>query len=138
MGESRRRAPNEVAVLKARNIIPGWPRGRSTSRPLAAGSVWPWEYTYDLVTGELVHVGNRTEWQGLSRKKILPGVLNPIVLRADHSATGKAEDLAEERRKADMMEAYWKDQRSLAAGKIPRSGIWDDTFRWWYVEGYGR
>lgn len=76
--------------MKARDIIPGWPRGRSTSAPCARG------------IPESVHrATKRIGWGEYQRYQ-------------DYMA-GRAE----ERRKFGMMEVYWCEQMDLACGKIP-------------------
>jgi hypothetical protein len=69
-----------LSELKSRNIIPGWPRGRSTSRP------YPPLFVKDAGVYKI-------EWGIYSRFR-------------DY-----CEDRAEERRKAEMMEAYWQIER---------------------------
>lgn len=73
--------------MKARDIIPGWPRGRSTSRQLAFQKLW----------------------------NICLGYGGTCC--AD-CVSDRADDLAEERRKADMMEARYLQQRMDARGKL--------------------
>jgi hypothetical protein len=77
-----------LANVKARDIIPGWPRGRSTS-PFCA----------NMSALEYMH------W---------PRHL-PFDARFAEDLVG---ELAEELRKAEMMEGYWEQQRSEARGPL--------------------
>lgn len=98
--------------LKSRDIIPGWPRGRSTSRPCAAGSVWPWVYVYSLMTPETEFIGvfPCMELKGLSRRMKVDdhtlSVTDSQMRQMDTEITQ-----AEERRKAEMMEAWQQIER---------------------------
>jgi hypothetical protein len=87
---------------KARDVVPGWPRGRSTSRAYVAGSVWPWVYVHELIGGTFLGVFPRMELEGLSRK--------PYV-KPQPPAEEAAAEQAEERRKADMMEGWYESKR---------------------------
>lgn len=73
--------------MKARDIIPGWPRGRSTSRSFWFEQRW----------------------------RVLIGIAPYDTARL---AEDRAEDKAEERRKADMMEAWYIQKRIEARGKL--------------------
>lgn len=90
--------------MKARDIIPGWPRGRSTLAPvsfLRAFMRWPsfmeiyaWEY-----------IGDPRFTEDLEAER------------------------AEEKRKADMMEAYYEMQRIEARGPLYAESIVEKGFR---------
>lgn len=108
--------------MKARDIIPGWPRGRSTSRPLqkVKGRVhWPWQYFANIMTGEQFVVNHVGDFQGLKRKplgRVVGG--GDFCFKHNVSCLFKqcaecVHERAEERRKADMMEAWYSLQRSF-------------------------
>ena len=92
--------------IKARDIIPGWPRGRSTSRPLAKGSAWPWKYAFSLTTGEFLGEYGGSDFEGLSRR---PWPADSKTLHLDWAAREQERvgNQAEELRKAEMMEMYY-------------------------------
>lgn len=74
-------------MTKARDIIPGWPRGRSTSRSFWFEQRW----------------------------RVLVGIAPYDTARLTED---RAEDKAEERRKVDMMEAWYMEQRISARGNL--------------------
>jgi hypothetical protein len=91
--------------MKARNIIPGWPRGRSTGIP------GPKPFMTE--TNEL-----------FVRRIYIDGLNGPHNLELlDNAEKRWWEDwidyCVEERRKAAMMEEYWWIQREIAAGRYP-------------------
>lgn len=97
-----------LGKVKARDIIPGWPRGRSTSRGLAFTKP-PAPPLWVMFTMKAYHEDQERFREWLEWKR-------------------------EERRKSAMMAGYYAEQYCLIAGQIPST--WDDTFRWWYTEGY--
>jgi hypothetical protein len=97
--------------VKSRNPIPGWPRGRSTSRPCADGTVWPWQYVCDVISGKLIGVFDRADYIGLERSRPLRHILDGIPTGATERARDLAADQAEEERKTDMMEDWYAVER---------------------------
>lgn len=92
--------------IKARNMVKGWPRGRSTSQPVAQGTVWPWTYAYCLLSGAFLGEFSGPGLIGLKRRPPTPPVEE---LEAER---------AEERRKADMMDVWYEQKRMEARGKL--------------------
>jgi hypothetical protein len=84
---------------KARDIIPAWPRGRSTSQPLAQGSEWPWHYVLNPITGEVLGPFPKMDFIGLKRA--------PSYRRLEPSAAERRANKDEEERKADMMAMFY-------------------------------
>jgi hypothetical protein len=86
--------------MKARDIIPGWPRGRSTSK------LW-----HSLARSFVLH----------GRIALWPfdfGLQDDVRFRNDVRC-----ERAEERRKADMMETHYGLQRIDAQGPLWREGM---------------
>ncbi len=112
---------DDEAGMKARDIIPGWPRGRSTSRPLAKGSVWPWNYVHSLISGEVIAVIQREELPGLSRRPYLNApYFDHATAALDWAARAEERvgNQVEEQRKAEMMEAWYEVKRWEAGGNL--------------------
>lgn len=93
--------------MKARDIIPGWPRGRSTTTVLGQSKARLY-----LIYGSL--------WPGFS-------LMDDVRFRNDVRA-----ERAEERRKAKMMEAFYRDQRQ------GRDALQAALGRWIIVQTRGR
>lgn len=88
--------------MKARDIIPGWPRGRSTSRPIQysrkIAAFFATERFFISEAPFFDHALAAREW-------------------AEVAAESESEQ-AEERRKADMMEVWYESQRIEARGSL--------------------
>jgi hypothetical protein len=103
--------------LKARDIIPGWPRGRSTSLPCAKGTVWPWTYGWSLMTGEYLGEYCGPGFTGLNR-------IPPKAPKAEME-----NERAEERRKADMVEEWYAVERVQTRFSFEPDNFLDRHFR---------
>lgn len=91
--------------MKAREIIPGWPRGRSTSRP----------YRVNVRGFDLFGFG---QYQ-YTRACVLSETPAETVFGIDHRFMQDwAHGQAEERRKADMMEAWYAMERRMRESGI--------------------
>jgi hypothetical protein len=86
--------------MKSRDLIPGWPRGRSTSRPYES------EQPPAMFGGS--DVGSVLDYSATE-----------TVFGVDHrwKQDWAAKEI-ERRRKADMMEAFWLEQRVTARRKL--------------------
>lgn len=100
--------------MKARDIIPGWPRGRSTSKP------------YELEPPPQM-------FGGADVGSVLDYSATETVFGVDHRwKQDWATKEIERRRKADMMEAWYMEQRISARGPFYPQPFSEKSGLFWY------